>query len=80
MPAAKPKPRSDRVAKAKPSSSRRRLARAAAVPAKPGPLTSYAMVNAAYYAAGCAAVALGIGVSVDGAAINPRWKIPCCVN
>jgi hypothetical protein len=37
-------------------------------------LTGAAMKNAAYYAAGCAAVALGIGVSVDGAAINPRWK------
>jgi hypothetical protein len=76
MPATKAKPRSAKVAKAKPPSSRRRMARATAVPATPGhgPLTSYAMVNAAYYAAGCVAVALGIGVSVEGAAINPRWK------
>jgi hypothetical protein len=66
----KAKPRSAEVAKAKPC-DRRRIARA--VPARPGPLTGAAIVNAAYYIAGQAAVARGIGAVVYSAAINPRW-------
>jgi hypothetical protein len=51
--------------------ARKRSAKAAK--AKP-PLTGAAMENAAYYIAGSVAVARGMRVSVDGAAINPRWK------
>jgi hypothetical protein len=64
-----PKLRTTKRAKAAKANSRRRIAR---MPAKP--LTGAAMKNAAYYAAGCAAVARGVRVAVDGAAINPRWK------
>jgi hypothetical protein len=69
MPATKAKPRSAKVAKAKPPSSRRRMARAAAVPAKP----TRSIEFAAYYIAGQAAVALGIGDVVYSAEINPEW-------
>lgn len=57
----KAKPRSTRVSTK--ASDRRRIARATAVPAKPGqgPLSGQSIENAAYYVAGHAAVALAIG-------------------
>lgn len=64
------KPRSAEGVKAKPR-GRRRLAR---TPAKPGqePLSGYSIENAAYYIAGQAAVARGIGATVNSARIIPR--------
>ena len=61
-------------AKSRSSTRRRRIARMPAGKPGLGPLTSSAMRNAAYYTAGCAVIALRLGVTVDGAAINPRWK------